>query len=369
MQLWKKNFLVTFFLFLIVIYLSLMFFHIFIFQSDLRQWMSRAVSREQGLQYVLNSYQDTGDRGLESHIEYTAREFITTGQRVRVEIDGKTIANYIPDSIIGDKSLQIAAYQDVPYVLIIDGSEIEEHKIRLSYMESMASFHHNQKQKVWFIQILGILLSAIIGGMLYLTMKRINRPVSQIAHELRTPLTGIYGYAQYLMMGNISEEDSFFAAQQIVESSRNLGSIVENLLIMGGVREGAVQMKRIDLKALLSELKAVYLGIDLEGDAVYVQGDRTLVKCMMENLIQNAVKAGCQTKISFDSHRITVWNDGEPIEEKKLKRMNRPQGITSEYADSHGFGIGLCHEIAGMHGWKLSYRSARGEGTTAQIRM
>ena len=70
------------------------------------------------------------------------------------------------------------------------------------------------------------------GLLLYATMLRINRPVSQAAHELRTPLTGIRGYAEYIMMANITEEERFYAAGQIVESAKNLEDVVEKLLIL-----------------------------------------------------------------------------------------------------------------------------------------
>ena len=48
MQLWKKNFLVTFMMFLFIIYGSLLLLHGLLYRNELEQWMARAVSGEKG---------------------------------------------------------------------------------------------------------------------------------------------------------------------------------------------------------------------------------------------------------------------------------------------------------------------------------
>lgn len=368
MQLWKKNFLVTFLLFLIVIQGSLLALHVLLYRGELKDWIGRAVSGEEGIAYMLSSYQET-DRGqMESRIEYAVREYLASGIRIRVSIAGETVSDHIPPELTGSGGIQMVTWQRKPYILICDSRSMASDVLMdISYMESMDSFQNAQKQRTIHLQLLSILISAVIGVMLYLTMKRINRPVSQIAHELRTPLTGIQGYAEYLMMGKTSEEDRFFAASQIVESSLNMRNIVEKLLIMGGMREGRVQMQRVKLPELIDQIKVLYPVLEVECGIEQVQGDPTLIRCMLENLVHNAISAGEHVRIQAKDHSIIIWNDGEPVNEKKLRQMNRVQGMHSEYADRHGFGIGLCREIAGVHGWKLVYSSTKEEGTTARI--
>ena len=368
MQLWKKNFLVTFLLFLVVIQGSLLALHVLLYRGALKDWIDRAVSGEEGIAYMLSGYQET-DRGqMESRIEYTVREYLASGIRISVSIDGEKITDHIPPKITGSGGIQTVTWQKKPYILIRDSRSIADGVLMdISYMEGMDSFYHAQKQRTIYLQLLSVLISVVIGVMLYLTMKRINRPVSQIAHELRTPLTGIQGYAEYLMMGNISGEDRFFAAAQIVESSLNMKNIVEKLLIMGGMREGRVQMQRVKLPELIDQLKVLYPDLEVNCGVANVQGDPTLMRCLLENLVHNAMNAGEHVKLIIQESSIIVWNDGEPINEKKLRLMNRGQGMHSEHADRHGFGIGLCHEIAGVHGWKLVYSSSQEEGTAARI--
>ena len=156
-------------------------------------------------------------------------------------------------------------------------------------------------------------------------MRRINRPVNQIAHELRTPLTGIRGYAEYLMMGKLTEEERFFAARQIVDSAKHLENITEKLLIMGNVREGAIQIERIDVRKMLLELEEKYPNVEADCRLEFLNGDRTLVFCLLDNLTANAARAGSLVRITADEEGVRIWNDGEPMDEELLRDISKGQ--------------------------------------------
>ena len=173
------------------------------------------------------------------------------------------------------------------------------------------------------------------------------------------------------MMGKLTEEDRFFAARQIVDSAKNLESITEKLLIMGNVKEGSLQIRRMDIRRLLDELKEQYPDIETDSRIEYLNGDETLVRCLLENLTANALSAGTHIKVTVDETCICVWNDGELLDEKLLRAVNKGQelsGLAGSRAGRHGYGIQVCREIALAHGWKLRYLSAEKEGTTAICR-
>lgn len=231
-----------------------------------------------------------------------------------------------------------------------------------------------QRKRTFFICLAGMVLALLAGCMLYYTMKRINRPVSQISHELRTPLTGIRGYAEYLMLGNLTEEDRFYAAGEIVDSAVNLEEIVEKLLIMGNVKEGRVEIKTIKLAPIFENLQEKYPKIKIHCQLETIKADHVLFSCLIENLTANAVRAGDTVKLILDARGICVWNDGEVLDDKTLRKMNGKGGgfyggnYKQESIDkSHGYGIELCREIAGVHGWKLVYSVVDG-GIAATIR-
>ena len=237
--------------------------------------------------------------------------------------------------------------------------------MRVDYAESMAELSRARERRILIFCGTGLLFSAVIGVFLYYTMQRINRPVNQIAHELRTPLTGIRGYAEYIMMGNLSEEDRFYAAGQIVESAKNLQEVMEKLLIMGNVRDGSIRMERVSLGALLKTLEEKYPGIETDCQIESVEGDKTLLLCMLENLTANGLSAGRHVKVTANAQGIRIWNDGETMDEKDVKAVNKGQEITGSRVGRHGYGIQVCREIARAHGWRLVYRSSSEEGTTA----
>lgn len=153
----------------------------------------------------------------------------------------------------------------------------------------------------------------------------------------------------------------------MVESAGDLNDRVEKLLILGGVREGEVRLQRIELPRLFGELSNQYPMLEVSCEQEFLQADKTLLSCLLENLVRNAMVCGNEVKIVADRYGIQVWNNGEAIEAKKLKWLNRIQGVPKEYADRHGYGVRICHDIANLHGWKLFYRSSQEEGTTAEI--
>ena len=96
MQLWKKNFLVTFMMFLFIIYGSLLLLHGLLYRNELEQWMARAVSGEKGIALFLREIQT--DEGDTSRINQSSvlRSYMLSGVKLRVEQDGRIQADLLP---------------------------------------------------------------------------------------------------------------------------------------------------------------------------------------------------------------------------------------------------------------------------------
>lgn len=367
MQIWKKNFLTIYGLFLLVIYGGLLLLDGYISQNELKQWVEHAKSSEKGLFYLAAGLKDGEISRMSMNLEGAAKGYRELGIQVRVRVNSYIVTDYFPEGLESERAIEIKKKKDGRFLIIREESEVDEDVIEVNYAEDLGGLSRLRTRRTWIFCAVGLLFSAGIGILLYYMMRRINRPVNQIAHELRTPLTGIRGYAEYLMMGKLTEEDRFFAAKQIVDSARNLESITEKLLIMGNVREGALQIGRIDVRRLLRELEDKYPDIETDCRINFLNGDETLVKCLLENLTANAKNAGYQVRVTIDEKGIRVWNDGEPMDEKVVKAVNKGQEFAGSRAGKHGYGIGVCREIALVHGWKMRYASAKGEGTTADV--
>lgn len=367
MQIWKKNFLTIYGLFLIVIYGGLLLLDNYISQNELKQWVEHGENGEKSLFYLAAGFKDEEISRMSMNLKSAAKGYQKLGIQVRIRVNEYIVTDYFPEGLESDRSVEIRKTKDGRFLIIREENEVGEDVIEVNYAETLVELSRLQMRRTWIFCGIGLLFSAGIGILLYYMMRRINRPVNQIAHELRTPLTGIRGYAEYLMKGKLTEEDRFFAAQQIVDSAKNLESITEKLLIMGNVREGALQIGRIDVRKLLRELEDEYTDVETDCRINFLNGDETLVKCLLENLTVNARNAGCQVRATIDEKGIRVWNDGEPMGEELVKAINKGQELTGRRAGKHGYGIQVCREIALAHGWRLRYMSAETDGTTANV--
>lgn len=367
MQIWKKNFLTIYALFLFVIYGGLLLLDGYISQNELRQWIEHGQNSEKSMFYLAAGLKDGEVSRMSMNLEGAAKGYEELGAQVRVRVNAYIVTDYFPEGLESEKAVEIRETKSGRFLIIREEREVDEDVIEVNYAENLAQLSQLQMRRTWSFCTMGLLFSAGIGILLYYMMRRINRPVNQIAHELRTPLTGIRGYAEYLMIGKLTEEDRFFAAQQIVDSAKNLENITEKLLIMGNVREGALQIGKIDVRKLLGGLEDKYPDIETECRINFLNGDETLMKCLLENLLVNAKNAGYQVRVTIDEKGIHVWNDGEPMEEKLVKAVNKGQELTGSCSGKHGYGIWLCREIALVHGWKMRYTSSKEEGTTADI--
>lgn len=365
MQLWKKNFLAVYLLFLAVIFGGLLILDSYISQNEMTQRMEQARNSERSIYYLAEGMRDEDFSRAYMTMHNTAMKYLNWGILIGVQINTQTLAGQFPEELGDGKAVEVVTWRGTDYLVIREERTVEDDVIRINYAESLGEFSRRQTKRTWIFCGAGLLFAAAIGLLLYYTMRRINRPINQIAHELRTPLTGIRGYAEYILMGNLTEEERFYAAKQIVDSAGNLEDIMEKLLIMGNVREGAIHTTRIHLRKLLDRLQENYpeAEIDLRIDSV--DGDETLVACLLENLTANASHAGQQVKVTVDAEGIRVWNDGAPLDGKTVKALNRGQEPTGIRAGKHGYGIQVCREIARAHGWRLGYRSSKEEGTTA----
>lgn len=355
MQIWKKNFLVTFTLFVIVVYTCLFAVVSISFKNDLGYLTERSIDSEQGIAYAIQSIHELDGGHMGTDVGYIAERYEKAGILLEVHSGDIVLADKIALEDIPEGRIGILTYEDTKHLYIHDEVLSGSQLLKITYLENIQSFYELQNRKLYGAAAAGVLISSVIGIMLYATMKRIFRPVNQIAHELRTPLTGIQGYAQYMMMGNITEEDRFFAAQQIVSSARGMKDVVDKLLIMGNVKEGELSFVPIDIPDMLEEIMQAYAGIELDVSIRKINGEPTLVRCLLENMISNAVNAGGHVKVTADEEGLCVFNGASfrPREEDGLK--------------PHGYGLAICQDIVGIHRWKLKYDISEKTGTAATL--
>ncbi|EHQ91673.1 signal transduction histidine kinase [Desulfosporosinus youngiae DSM 17734] len=158
-----------------------------------------------------------------------------------------------------------------------------------------------------------------------------------MSHDMKTPLTIISAYGQELKDEKIGElnPDQAERVDNILYASNQLTSIVENLLDFSKLEaegKSSLLLGEVDVSVLAAEvangMSSIYLRKNLRmitsiADTNLIIADRRMVKCVMQNLLNNAIKcSNYGDKVHFN-----VASTYEPVE-----------GVLIEVAD---YGIGI----------------------------
>jgi signal transduction histidine kinase len=194
--------------------------------------------------------------------------------------------------------------------------------------------------------------------------------LAAVSHELRTPLTSILGFS--LTIQDRSAEllpETRMMLEQVVEESRHLGQLLEDLLDIERMGRGAVALDRrsVDVAAIAEEL-ALRVGtrvgrdIDVVTDGEHVDAtiDASKARRILENLIGNAAKyspdpSEITVRISrFGGGVLLVVDDEGPGVPEALRRsifapFERGH-LTSSHQPGTGIGLSLVDRFARVHG-------------------
>ena len=186
--------------------------------------------------------------------------------------------------------------------------------------------------------------------------------LSNAAHELRTPITSISGYAETLLGGPVDAETSKEFLQTIHRNAERIAGLINDLVLLDnlGARSEAISARSpISLVEVINNAARTARGvtpsaqIDLEiAGEPSVLGTRDGLDHVFQNLIDNALKYGGDTKVSVtvdrvessNRIRIAVTDRGKGIpaghEERIFERFYRIDAGRSR--DRGGSGLGLA---------------------------
>jgi signal transduction histidine kinase len=198
--------------------------------------------------------------------------------------------------------------------------------------------------------------------------------LANCSHELRTPLTRI-NLALSLAGDKIDPQRRAELKADIAE----LDQLIEELLLAS--RLDAIRApesrENIDLLALAAE-EAARDSIAVEGQSLFVRGDRTLLRRLIRNLLDNARRHGgdsspeVEVRPQGESTLFSVRDHGPGIAESEREKIfapfYRPAG-TSQTPGSNGLGLALVRQIARTHGGDVECRVADGGGTIFIVKL
>lgn len=214
-----------------------------------------------------------------------------------------------------------------------------------------------------------------------------ERMTANLSHEIRTPLTAIQGYAEYMLLAQLTEEEQSDALSYIIAESARLKKISERMLRLSTLNPDELEKKPLDVNDLIHRVllsvqpKASKKNVTLyvgSQPVITVMGDEILLESLFTNLLDNAIKAcsdGGEIRLNIhkdDSHvQIEVVDNGRGMRKEELDVLGepfyRPDMARSRAEGGAGLGVALCYQIIRLHAAKIDYSSILGKGTIVTV--
>jgi signal transduction histidine kinase len=249
-------------------------------------------------------------------------------------------------------------------------------------------------------EIIGLLIAAVTG---YLLAGRAIRPlgealqrqrqfVADASHELRAPLTQLHTRAQLLARRTHRDRESDAITEELdrlVTGTRQLGEVVEDLLLSARLSAQPQRLSPIDFGALVREAVAaeqlrarcngITIAVDGEARPYLVDGIATALRRVVAALIDNAVgHTGDNGAITLTLREIpatrdielTVADNGVGFDPADAERIFErfARGGTGN-GRRFGLGLALVREVVRSHNGTITAASEPGDGATFTLRL
>jgi signal transduction histidine kinase len=196
--------------------------------------------------------------------------------------------------------------------------------------------------------------------------------LANASHELRTPLTRISVAAS--LLGDAADPKT---RESLKRDVAELDQLIEQILLASRLEALPTleQREPIDLLALAAE-EASHYDVEVDGEPVTVSGDRTLLRRLVRNLVENAQRYGGGTPIEVSVRRedgcavLDVIDHGPGVPDTERQRIFEPfyrLAGASESGRGSGLGLALVLDIARRHGGDAVCLAAEGGGSRFRV--
>jgi signal transduction histidine kinase len=215
--------------------------------------------------------------------------------------------------------------------------------------------------------------------------------VATVSHDLRAPLTFMRGYTNMLtMVGELNARQRDYT-RRILDGIEQMNALIGDLLdlrrVEAGVgirreacRLGLILVEAVDTMRAKARSKQVTLKLEPAHGAPTVIGDRTLLRQVVSNLVDNAVKytpSGGNVRVGLDitdkRATIRVADTGigiAPDDQVRLfEKFHRIKRRETADVKGTGLGLALVKSIIERHEGRVWVESALNEGSTFYVEL
>lgn len=216
-----------------------------------------------------------------------------------------------------------------------------------------------------------------------------RRFIADAAHQLRTPVAALKVQSE-LAVRQLHDSEARETLQQLHAAADHASRLVSQLLTMARAEPGShrsIMREPVNLCLLAREVteewvpralaRRIDLGFDTISTPVSISADPFLIREMLNNLIDNAIRytqadghVTVRVRLCNDQAALEVEDNGpgipEPEREKVFERFYR---IPGSAVDGCGLGLAIVREIAASHDATVSMNAGAGNsGTRVTIR-
>lgn len=318
-----------------------------------------------------DQWQDLGNNRTINLLQLPAGDYVFEVTSCNNENSCNPVAKTVSFSIAPAPWLsRWAFFVYILLLLSIIGYFIKKHKDKLQMQKTLAE---NEKKISQELRSLNSLKDQFLAN---------------TSHELRTPLNGIIGLSEMLQLDpkSISIEESQKSLAAIQECGVQLSELVNDLLDFAQFHNKRIRLNRtvFAIRPLFEEIVHLLqsllfeqpLKIEIETDRsdVMVYADKSRIRQVLYNLLNNAIKFSDEGVIKICANRIdqnievSVVDQGVGIDRSKhssiFMSFTQVDGSSTRNRGGVGLGLSICKEIIDLHGAELKLRSEIGSGST-----
>ena len=220
-------------------------------------------------------------------------------------------------------------------------------------------------------------------------LERVNKNLEaftySVAHDLRTPLRALSGFSAALVedYGDRLDEAGRGYAGSIMAASERMATLIDDLLVLSRVSRAGMNLEPVDLSAeaavIAGELRSGDPGRVVRfviEDGIRVIADRSLIRTVLQNLLENAWKFTAQrdgavvefARAAPEKGMVCccVRDNGAGFDPAYAAKLFQPFERLHDAAEFAGTGIGLASvaRIIERHGGRAWADGAVGQGAS-----